>query len=385
MPGRARGAGGAPQAAGFLLIVVTNQPDVARGAQSREKVEQINALLKKELPLDEVRVCYHDDGDGCGVPKAAPGHAPRGGAGNWGSSLEQSYMIGDRWRDIEAGERAGTRTIFIDHHYRETRPARTDAEVSSLVEAAQWILSQEKGEQMKLNRTESEDLRRRRGQGRHAGDVPPAVDQRLHDEPDPDAQGGHHRLPRLCPRHRAAPFPTARSPSRCSPTISPRWSARRTRSPPGATRLREDPHHQHDGARRRADLIRRLSHAGIKLNVTAMMTLEQVKQVAANVSPGVPCYVSVFAGRIADTGRDPLPLMIESVKILRPLPKAELIWASPRELLNIIQADQIGCQIITVTNDILKKVKQIGYDLGQFSLDTVKMFYEDAQKAGFTL
>jgi transaldolase len=134
-----------------------------------------------------------------------------------------------------------------------------------------------------------------------------------------------------------------------------------------------------------ADLIRRLSHAGIKLNVTAMMTLEQVKHVAENVSPGVPCYVSVFAGRIADTGRDPVPLMSEAVKILRPLPKAELIWASPRELLNIIQADQVGCHIITVTNEVLKKVGQIGYDLGQYSLDTVKMFYEDAQKAGFTL
>ncbi|MGA2478623.1 MAG: transaldolase [Spirochaetia bacterium] len=134
-----------------------------------------------------------------------------------------------------------------------------------------------------------------------------------------------------------------------------------------------------------APLIRKLSQAGIKLNVTAMMTLEQVKQVADSVSADVPCYVSVFAGRIADTGRDPVPLMAAAVEILRPLPRAELIWASPREFLNIFQADKIGCHIITVTNDLLKKVSQIDYDLAQYSLDTVRMFYEDAQKAGFSL
>jgi transaldolase len=115
------------------------------------------------------------------------------------------------------------------------------------------------------------------------------------------------------------------------------------------------------------------------------MTLEQVRRVAESVSPDVPCYVSVFAGRIADTGRDPVPLMAAAVEMLRPLPRAELIWASPRELLNIIQADQVGCHIITVTNEVLKKVTQIGYDLALYSLDTVKMFYEDAKKAGFTL
>ena len=110
-----------------------------------------------------------------------------------------------------------------------------------------------------------------------------------------------------------------------------------------------------------------------------------MKQVADSVSPDVPCYVSVFAGRIADTGRDPVPLMAAAVEILRPLPRAELIWASPREFLNIFQADKIGCHIITVTNYLLKKVSKIDYDLAQYSLDTVRMFYEDAQKAGFSL
>ena len=133
------------------------------------------------------------------------------------------------------------------------------------------------------------------------------------------------------------------------------------------------------------DLSRTLSGEGVKLNVTALMTLEQVRDVVASLSPTVPSYVSVFAGRIADTGRDPVPLMTQAVALLKPLPAAELIWASPRELLNIFQADEIGCQVITVTNDILKKLSLVGYDLTAYSLDTVKMFYNDATAAGFKL
>ena len=132
-------------------------------------------------------------------------------------------------------------------------------------------------------------------------------------------------------------------------------------------------------------LVEKLASQNVKLNVTALMTLSQVRDVAGVLSPDVPSYVSVFAGRIADTGRDPIPLMSEAVDLLRALPAAELIWASPRELLNIFQADAIGCHIITVTNDILKKLSQVGYDLDEFSLDTVKMFYSDARAAGFIL
>jgi transaldolase len=133
------------------------------------------------------------------------------------------------------------------------------------------------------------------------------------------------------------------------------------------------------------DLIRRLSQAGVKINVTAILTLEQVRAVVDALKGGAPSNVSVFAGRIADTGRDPVPLMTTAVELLAAEPKAELIWASPRELLNIFQADAIGCHIITVTHDILKKLEQVGKDLAEFSLDTVKMFHSDAQKAGFTL
>lgn len=132
-------------------------------------------------------------------------------------------------------------------------------------------------------------------------------------------------------------------------------------------------------------LVKKLSAQNIKLNITAVMTLSQVRDIVSVLNPEVPSYVSVFAGRIADTGRDPIPLMAAAVEMLKVAPEAKLIWASPRELLNIFQANEIGCQVITVTNDILKKLSLIGYNLDSYSLDTVKMFYDDAIAAGYSL
>jgi transaldolase len=132
-------------------------------------------------------------------------------------------------------------------------------------------------------------------------------------------------------------------------------------------------------------VVRRLSQEGIKLNVTALLTLDQVREVAAALRGGAPACVSVFAGRIADTGRDPLPMMRCALEILQQAPHAELIWASPRELLNIVQAAEIGCHIITVTHDLLAKADLIGRDLDDYSLATVRMFYEDGRQAGFQL
>lgn len=132
-------------------------------------------------------------------------------------------------------------------------------------------------------------------------------------------------------------------------------------------------------------LIKRLADAGVQLNITAMMTPAQTSRVVACLNPAVSSFVSVFAGRIADSGRDPMPIMTECVKILKSNPKCELIWASPRELLNIIQADAIGCHIITATNDVLAKLPNVGKDLDQYSLETVQMFRQDAVKAGFTI
>ncbi|PYQ26766.1 MAG: transaldolase [Acidobacteria bacterium] len=132
-------------------------------------------------------------------------------------------------------------------------------------------------------------------------------------------------------------------------------------------------------------LIARLSAAGVKLNITAILTLDQVRATVDALDANTPAIVSVFAGRIADTGRDPVPLMREAAAIVAKKPKAQLLWASPRELLNVLQAEECGCHIITVTNDIVKKLSMVGKPLEELSLDTVKMFYNDASAAGFRL
>jgi transaldolase len=133
------------------------------------------------------------------------------------------------------------------------------------------------------------------------------------------------------------------------------------------------------------ELVRKLSAAGVKVNVTAILTLEQVAAVTRSFAADSIGCISVFAGRIADSGRDPIPIMVEALRVMRAKPKLELIWASPRELLNIIHADSIGCHIITVTADILKKLPLLGKDLTQYSLDTVKMFHDDARGSGYSL
>jgi transaldolase len=134
-----------------------------------------------------------------------------------------------------------------------------------------------------------------------------------------------------------------------------------------------------------AGLAGALSGDGIKVNVTALFTVSQVSEIAGAVAEGAPSYLSVFAGRIADAGIDPLPIMREALSILAGAPRAELIWASPRELLNLVQADAIGCHIITMTHDLLAKLPSLGKDLEEFSLETVRMFHRDAAQAGFNL
>ena len=134
-----------------------------------------------------------------------------------------------------------------------------------------------------------------------------------------------------------------------------------------------------------APLVRELSEDGVKVNVTALFTTAQVELLTAAVKDGAPSYLSVFAGRIADAGIDPMPIMAKSVSIMLDAPRSELIWASPREILNVVQADQVGCHIITMTHDLLAKLGSLGKDLDQFSLETVQMFRRDAQAAGFSL
>ena len=133
------------------------------------------------------------------------------------------------------------------------------------------------------------------------------------------------------------------------------------------------------------DVVQKLSASGIKVNVTALMTLAQVEDAASWLADGPGGYVSVFAGRIADSGRDPVPIMQDALERLAPHPHEELIWASPREVLNVVQADAIGCHVITVTDEILKRLPNLGRELDEFSLDTVRMFHRDAEAAGYTL
>jgi transaldolase len=133
------------------------------------------------------------------------------------------------------------------------------------------------------------------------------------------------------------------------------------------------------------DLISRLSRNGIKLNVTALLALSQGRDVCSALQKGVPSFVSVFAGRVADTGRDPVPLMAAALEYMKHLETTELIWASPRELLNIFQADEIGCHVITVTDDLLKKLPLVGKDLNDYSLETVSMFHRDATSSEYSL
>jgi transaldolase len=133
------------------------------------------------------------------------------------------------------------------------------------------------------------------------------------------------------------------------------------------------------------DLVEKLVQKNVNLNVTALFTVKQVEEVVSWLQGTQSSCISVFAGRVADTGRDPLPIMKRALEIMKPYPEMELIWASPRELLNIYQADEIGCHIITVTYDVLRKLDSVGKDLNQFSLETVKMFFDDATKAGFKI
>ena len=133
------------------------------------------------------------------------------------------------------------------------------------------------------------------------------------------------------------------------------------------------------------ELIKRLAEKKVKLNITAIMTLDQVKTVVSVLNDNVPSIISVFAGRIADTGRNPIPLMEDCLKEIKINSKSELLWASSRELLNVLQADQIGCHIITVAKDIIKKLQLIDYNLEDYSLDTVKTFYKDAADANFKI
>jgi transaldolase len=379
--------------AGFALVVVTNQPDVARGTTPRAVVDAINARLREQLPLDDVLVCPHDDGDGCDCRKPLPGLMTRG-ARLHEIDLARSYLVGDRWRDVEAGAAAGCRTVFIDRGWAE-RPPRTTptARAASVLEAARWIIADSGSTMQQLDaspQTVSLDALRVKlfADGADLGGIAKlAADPRI---------AGFTTNPTLM--HKAGITDYETFGRRALEIVGGRPLSYEVFADDAGEMLRQ--------ARKLAswgdnvyvkipvsdtkgtstdDVVRELTRDGVKVNVTALMTEEQVVRVVDTLRGTRGAYVSVFAGRVADTGRDPVPMMRRSAAICETVPNVELIWASPRELLNVFQADAAGVHVITATHDILAKLALVGKDLDEYSLDTVKMFHRDAASAGFTL
>jgi transaldolase len=365
--------------AGFLAIVVTNQPDVARRVQTQDRVEAINRAVQARVPIDDIRVCYHDDEARCACRKPEPGLLIEA-ARQHRIDLAGSFMVGDRWRDIEAGRRAGCRTVFIDYDYEEPRPMpAADVNVRSLTEAVDWILARRRPEDLRIKL--------------FADGADKAGMLEMHRNP---LIKGFTTNPTLMRKAGITDYVAfareilAAIPDR--PVSFEVFSDEFDEMERQARTIAAWGHQVYvkipvTNTRRESalPLIGRLAEAGVKLNVTAVMTLPQVRDLSLVLAGGPPAVISVFAGRIADTGRDPMPLMAAAKALTRLASNIELLWASPRELLNIFQADAVGCDIITATNDILKKLELFGKDLADFSLDTVKMFREDAVKAGFAL
>jgi transaldolase len=373
---------------GFTLLVVTNQPDVARGRQSIAVIEEMHRRLQAVLPVDDVLVCFHDEADNCHCRKPRPGLLIEAQQ-KYNLDLSGSFLIGDRWNDVDAGNAAGCKTVFIDYNYRERGPlTEPSVRVFSLREAVDWISLRG------MNKTEL---------------MPHSISdlkiKLFADGADKAAMLEFYQNPWI------KGFTT-------NPTVMRRAGVRDYEAfvrdilssindrPISFEVIADDLDEMYQQALQIADLgknayvkipitntkgesalgiARELSQKGRKLNITALLTLDQVRDTANALAGGAPSYVSVFAGRIADTGRDPVPVMKTAAELVHQHPGMELIWASPRELLNVIEADSIDCDIITATPDIIKKLSLIGKDLVEYSRETVQMFYDDTRKSGFTL
>jgi transaldolase len=383
-------APGAPEAlaclraAGFRLIVVTNQPEVARGKISLETLDAMHAALRAQLPIDEIRVCLHDKGGGCDCRKPRPGMITDA-ARDAGIELTRSYVIGDRWRDVEAGRRAGCRTVLIDYGYDEPE-VPPDYRARSIREAADWVLKDAAAS------SPQERLGRLRVKLFCDGADLAAV-RELAANP---LIKGFTTNPTLMRKAGVASYEafardviTIVAPRPVSLEVFADEADEMERQARTIAGWGENVYVKIPVTNTRGDtmapLVGKLAQAGVKVNVTAVFTLNQVGDVASQLLPGIPSCVSIFAGRIADAGRDPEPIVAAALTMLQGLPNAEVIWASPRELLNIFQADRVGCHIITVSSDLLKRIENVGRDFDAYSLDTVRMFFADAGAAGYRL
>jgi transaldolase len=381
------------RAAGFVLICVTNQPDIARGTMAARTVDAINQRLSDELALDDVIVCPHDDRDGCACRKPKPGLLEEGSRRH-GIDLRKSYLVGDRWRDIEAGASAHCRTVFVDRGYAERGPATApDARVANVAQAAKWIIADARSHMQQL---ESLPL----------ATSAAALKIKLFAD-GADLKG----IAALAALAHIAGFTTNPTLMRNAGVTDYADFGRKALAIVGTRPISfevfaDEPREMLRHARELASwgdnvyvkipvtdtkgtsmaaVVRELTAEGVRTNVTALMTETQVAEVCTALEGTRGAYVSVFAGRIADTGRDPIPLMRRNAALCSEVPNVELIWASPRELLNVFQADAAGVHVITATPDILAKLPLVGKDLTAYSRETVVMFHRDAQAAGFTL
>jgi len=370
------------RSAGLLLVVVTNQPEVARGRIRAEAVDAIHAELCRRVPINAVFVCPHDDADRCACRKPSPGMLLRA-ARELDVDLDRSVMIGDRRPDMDAGRRAGCATVLIARDYAEPRPS-ADLSVASLLDAVPWILDRTAAAVPSLWGLKVKIF---------ADGADEAAIIRLASDPlikgfttNPtliraagvsDYEGFARRFVRTVPGRPVSFGVIADEPDEMArqARVIASWGDWVYVKIP-VTTTRGEPC---------TELVRRLGAEGIRLNVTALLTLEQIRAAAESLAEASPSFISVFAGRIADTGRDPVPQMRRALEIVARSPHLQLVWASPREVLNVIQADAIGCHVITLTSEQLRKLPMIGRDLDQVSLDTVEMFHRDAQSAGLTL
>jgi transaldolase len=374
--------------AGLLLIVVTNQPDIARGTQERETVDAIHGEIRWRLPVDDLLVCPHDDGDDCSCRKPAGGLLVEG-ARRWGVDLRRSVMVGDRWRDVEAGRAVGCSTVFVDRGYREPT-VTADLVVGGLPEAVPWILRATRA------RPGSEPAARSAEGLRIEIFADGADAERVAELARNPLVRGFTTNPTLMRAAGVSDYEAfARDLLAGVPHLPISFEvlagdfdemerqARRIASWGDSVYVKVPV--TNPGGEFSGPLLRRLAAAGVRLNVTALLTLDQVRATAECVAGGPAGYISVFAGRIADTGRDPVPLMRDALDVVRRHANLQLIWASPREVLNVIQADAIGCDVITITPELFAKLPLLGMDLADLSLETVRMFDRDARAAGLTL
>lgn len=369
---------------GYVLVMITNQPDVPRGRTQREAVDAINDVVASRLALDDVRVCYHDDPDECECRKPRPGMIIDA-AQDLALNLRSSFVIGDRWRDVEAGRRAGCRTILLDGSPDEGLSCSPDFRARSLTEALRHIgpapetvsvtsLSELRVE-IFADGADEESIR--------ALSADPLI-KGFTTNPTLMRQAGVQDYEMFA---RRAVVLTAGRPLSLEvfddefdemeeqALAIASWGSNVFVKIP-ITNTRGEPSY---------GLLRRLAKAGIQLNATAVFTLEQVRAAATALAAGPRAYISLFAGRIADTGRDPIPLVASAVQLLTPHPRIGLIWASPREVLNVFHADAAGCHVITMTRELLSKLHLVGKNLDGYSLETVRMFHDDAQRAGYRI